>query len=84
MCGMTTAIEELMKNALNARRATRTRSGSRSSVARAADWSWDRISAALGGCANGETLSPQLRGRGVDAGDCAQDTQASLATIVVV
>jgi hypothetical protein len=32
------------------------------SSARAADWSWDRISAALGGSPNGETLRRNFGG----------------------
>jgi hypothetical protein len=52
---MTTTLEELMKNATEAR--TIAQNALRVAVreARAADWSWDRISAALGGSPNGET-----------------------------
>jgi hypothetical protein len=53
---MTTAIEELMKNALDARRSAQNAIRVAVREARAADWSWDRISAALGGSPNGETL----------------------------
>jgi hypothetical protein len=53
---MTTAIEELMKNALDARRSAQNAIRVAVQEARAADWSWDRISAALGGSPNGETL----------------------------
>jgi len=53
---MTTAIEELMENALDARRAAQNAIRVAVREARAADWSWDRISAALGGSPNGETL----------------------------
>ena len=53
---MTTPIEELMKNALDARRAAQNAIRVAVREARAADWSWDRISAALGGSPNGETL----------------------------
>jgi hypothetical protein len=53
---MTTPIEELMKNALDARRSAQNAIRVAVREARAADWSWDRISAALGGSPNGETL----------------------------
>jgi len=53
---MTTTTEELMKNALDARRAAQNAIRVAVREARAADWSWDRISAALGGSPNGETL----------------------------
>ena len=44
-----TTIEELMQNAPDGRRAAQ-------NAIRVAVWSWDRISAALGGSPNGETL----------------------------
>jgi len=50
------AIEELMQNALDARRAAQNAIRVAVREARAAEWSWDRISAALGGSPNGETL----------------------------
>ena len=53
---MTMAIEELMQNALDARRAAQNAIRVAVREARAAEWSWDRISAALGGSPNGETL----------------------------
>jgi len=53
---MTTTVEELMKNALDARRTAQTAIRVAVREARAAEWSWDRISAALGGSPNGETL----------------------------
>jgi hypothetical protein len=53
---MTTTIEDLMKNALDARRSAQNAIRVAVREARAADWSWDRISAALGGSPNGETL----------------------------
>jgi hypothetical protein len=53
---MTTTIEELMKNATEARRTAQNTLRIAVREARAADWSWDRISAALGGSPNGETL----------------------------
>ena len=49
-------IEELMKNAVDARRVAQNAIALAVREARAADWSWDRISAALGGAPNGETL----------------------------
>jgi hypothetical protein len=49
-------VEELMQSAADARRVAQ--NGLKIAVreARAADWSWDRISTALGGSPNGETL----------------------------
>ncbi len=54
--GMTTTIEELMQSAADARRVAQNALRVAVREARAADWSWDRISAALGGAPNGETL----------------------------
>ena len=59
---MTTAIEELMKNALDARRAAQNAIRVAEREARAADWSWDRISTALGRSPNGETLRRNFGG----------------------
>jgi hypothetical protein len=53
---VTTSIDELMKNAVDARRTAQNAIRVAVREARAADWSWDRISAALGGSPNGETL----------------------------
>ena len=53
---MTTTVEELMQNALDARRTAQNAIRVAVREARAAEWSWDRISAALGGSPNGETL----------------------------
>ena len=53
---MTTTVEELMKNAVETRRAAQNTLRIAVREARAAEWSWDRISAALGGSPNGETL----------------------------
>ena len=53
---MTTTVEELMKSATDARRVAQNALRVAVREARAADWSWDRISAALGGSPNGETL----------------------------
>jgi len=53
---MTTAVEELMNSAADARRVAQNALRVAVREARAADWSWDRISAALGGTPNGETL----------------------------
>ncbi len=55
LCGMAT-VEELFESALDARRAARNTIAVAVREARAAGWSWDRISAALGGTPNGETL----------------------------
>lgn len=49
-------VEELMKNAADARRVAQSAIALAVREARAAGWSWDRISAALGGTPNGETL----------------------------
>ncbi len=53
---MTTTIEELMKSVVDARRVAQNALRAAVREARAADWSWDRISAAMGGTPNGETL----------------------------
>lgn len=53
---MATAIEELMKSAADTRRVAQNALRLAVREARAANWSWDRISAALGGSPNGETL----------------------------
>jgi hypothetical protein len=53
---MTTTVEELMKNAMEARRSAQNTLRVAVREARAENWSWDRISAALGGSPNGETL----------------------------
>jgi hypothetical protein len=49
-------VEELINNAADARRVAQNAIAVAVRAARAADWSWDRISAALGGIPNGETL----------------------------
>ena len=54
--GMTTTVEEFIQNAADARRTAQNALRAAVREARAADWSWDRISAALGGSPNGETL----------------------------
>jgi hypothetical protein len=59
---MTTAVEELMQNALDARHAAQNAIRVAVREARAAEWSWDRISAALGGSPNGETLRRNFGG----------------------
>jgi len=59
---MTTTVEELMRNALDARRAAQNAIRVAVREARAAEWSWDRISAALGGSPNGETLRRNFGG----------------------
>lgn len=53
---MAATVEELMKSAVDARRVAQNAIRVAVREARAADWSWDRISAALGGTPNGETL----------------------------
>ena len=54
--GMTTSVEELLEAATDARRIAQKAIELAVREARAADWSWDQISAALGGKPNGETL----------------------------
>jgi hypothetical protein len=56
VCGMTTTVEELIQAAADARRIAQKAIELAVREARAADWSWDQISAALGGKPNGETL----------------------------
>lgn len=51
-----TTPEELIQSAVDARRFAQNAIAMAVCEARAADWSWDRISAALGGTPNGETL----------------------------
>jgi hypothetical protein len=53
---MTTPLDELLGAAVDARRVAQNALRMAVREARAADWSWDRISAALGGSPNGETL----------------------------
>ncbi|HEY4455347.1 MAG TPA: hypothetical protein VGN81_13615 [Pseudonocardiaceae bacterium] len=48
--------EELIRSAVAARDAAQRAIAIAVRQARAADWSWDRISVALGGTPNGETL----------------------------
>jgi len=51
-----------MKNATEARTVAQNALRVAVREARAADWSWDRISAALGGTPNGETLRRNFSG----------------------
>lgn len=53
---MTATIDELMKSAVDARRVAQNAIALAVREARAANWSWDKISTALGGAPNGETL----------------------------
>jgi hypothetical protein len=62
LCGVATTIEELMKSAVDARRVAQNAIALAVREARAADWSWDKISAALGGAPNGETLRRNFGG----------------------
>ena len=59
---MTTTIDELMQSAADARRVAQNALRVAVREARASDWSWDRISAALGGSPNGETLRRNFGG----------------------
>jgi hypothetical protein len=58
--GVTTTVEELIQAAADARRIAQKAIELAVREARAADWSWDQISAALGGKPNGETLRRQF------------------------
>jgi hypothetical protein len=62
ICGMTTTIEELIQGAVDARRVAQNAIALAVREARAGDWSWDQISAALGGKPNGETLRRNFGG----------------------
>ena len=53
---MTAPVDQLMQSAVKARQRASTALTDAVLEARAADWSWDRISAALGGSPNPETL----------------------------
>jgi hypothetical protein len=57
-----TTVDELMQNAVDARRVAQNAIALAVREARAADWSWDNISAALGGTPNGETLRRNFGG----------------------
>ncbi len=59
---MVTTIDDLMKSAVDARRVAQNAIALAVREARAADWSWDKISAALGGSPNGETLRRNFGG----------------------
>jgi hypothetical protein len=61
LLGMTT-VGELMRNAVDARRVAQNAIALAVREARADGWSWDRISAALGGTPNGETLRRNFGG----------------------
>ncbi len=50
------SVEELLQSATEARRVAQNALRLAVREAREADWSWDRISATLGGSPNGETL----------------------------
>ena len=49
-------VEELLRNAAEARQVAQNALRLAVREARSADWSWDSISAGLGGSPNGETL----------------------------
>jgi hypothetical protein len=55
-------VEELISSAVDARRVAQNAIALAVREARAANWSWDRISAALGGSPNGETLRRNFAG----------------------
>ncbi|MBV9319768.1 MAG: hypothetical protein JOZ23_10535 [Mycobacterium sp.] len=57
---MARAVEELIQAAADARRIAQKAIEVAVREARAAEWSWDQISAALGGKPNGETLRRQF------------------------
>jgi hypothetical protein len=53
---MTASVDELVQSAVKARQRARTALETAVHEARAANWSWDRISTALGGSPNAATL----------------------------
>jgi hypothetical protein len=55
-CGIATGIEDLLRAAIEARRVAQTTTEAAVREARSAHWSWDRISTALGGNLDTETL----------------------------
>ena len=55
-------VEELVNSAVEARRVARNAIALAVREARADGWSWDKISAALGGTPNGETLRRHFSG----------------------
>lgn len=56
VCGVTTSVDELVAAAVEARRIARTAIEVAVREARSIDWSWDQISAALGGTPDAESL----------------------------
>ncbi|HUJ07150.1 MAG TPA: hypothetical protein VLX31_13670 [Streptosporangiaceae bacterium] len=56
-------VEELISNAADARRVAQSAVALAVREARADGWSWDRISTALGGTPNGETLRRNFGGQ---------------------
>jgi hypothetical protein len=60
---MTTTIEELMESALDARRVAQNAIRAAVREARAADWLWDRISAALAGARTKRPFAATSAGR---------------------
>ncbi|HUC59743.1 MAG TPA: hypothetical protein VMA95_20250 [Streptosporangiaceae bacterium] len=59
---MMTTVEDLMNSAADARRVAQNAIALAVREARAAGWSWDKISASLGGTPNGETLRRNFAG----------------------
>jgi hypothetical protein len=53
---MTAPVDDLMRQAIKARQRAQTAVGAAVREAQAAGWSWDRMSAALGGSPTAETL----------------------------
>ena len=72
---MVTTIEELLTNAVQARRVAQNAIALAAREARAAGWSWDRISAALGGTPNGETLRRRFGETGTQKEERRQDDE---------
>jgi hypothetical protein len=66
-------VEELIKSAVDARQVAQRAIALAVREARAADWSWDRISAALGGTPNGETLRRNFGEGSTSADESARD-----------
>lgn len=61
--GMSDLVQELLERAASERRVAEDGVVFAIGQARSAGWSWDRISAALGGVPNGETLRRNFGGR---------------------
>lgn len=64
ICGLTTSVDGLVATAIDARRVAQKAMEVAVREARSVNWSWDQISAALGGEPNGEVLRRKFGSRG--------------------